>query len=40
MSYETELLGLKNRFDGPEFRVVENSQGEIGCVQRTLDTRR
>ena len=30
MGVETELLGLKNRYDGKEFRVIEREDGKIG----------
>lgn len=29
MSFETELLSLQNRLDGPKFRVIEDSHGAI-----------
>ena len=32
MGVETELLGLKNRYDGKEFRVVEREDGTIAVL--------
>lgn len=32
MGVETELLGLKNRYDGKEFRIVERGDGTIAVL--------
>ena len=32
MGVETELLGLKNRYDGKEFRVIEREDGTIAVL--------
>ena len=32
MGVETELLGLKNRYDGKEFRIVEREDGTIAVL--------
>ena len=32
MGVETELLGLKNRYDGTEFRVIEREDGTIAVL--------